>query len=68
MIVYCNDVRTEVPDEELTIEAFLVARYGASPKGVAVAINDSVVPRGEWQRHIIRDGDSILLVTAVQGG
>lgn len=38
------------------------------PEGVAVAVNDAVVPRGEWAGWPLREGDAVEIVTAVQGG
>ncbi|MGJ9423166.1 sulfur carrier protein ThiS [Aeromicrobium sp. CF3.5] len=38
------------------------------PRGVAVAVNDSVVPRGQWCTTSLRAGDHVEIVRAVQGG
>ncbi|ROS78995.1 sulfur carrier protein ThiS [Cellulomonas sp. PhB143] len=38
------------------------------PRGVAVAVNDAVVPHGEWRTTLLVDGDRLEIVTAVQGG
>lgn len=38
------------------------------PHGVAVAVNEEVVPRAEWPRWPLSDGDVVEVVTAVQGG
>lgn len=50
--------------------AMLVQEITGSPeqRGVAVARNGSVVPRTEWPRSNIEDGDEIEIVRAVQGG
>lgn len=37
-------------------------------RGVAVAVNDEVVPRREWPEQAINEGDRIEVVTAKQGG
>jgi sulfur carrier protein len=37
-------------------------------KGIAIAVNDTVVSRSRWQEHELRDGDHIEIVRAVQGG
>jgi sulfur carrier protein len=44
------------------------APAGAASAGVAVAVNDSVVPRGLWGSTSVRPGDRVEVVTAVQGG
>ena len=38
------------------------------PRGVAVAVNEEVVPRADWPRWPLADGDVVEVVTAVQGG
>jgi sulfur carrier protein len=37
-------------------------------RGIAVAVNGAVVPRGVWTSTTIRDGDAVEVLTAVQGG
>ena len=37
-------------------------------RGIAVAVNGTVVPRSAWQSTRIDDGASIEIVGAVQGG
>ncbi|WP_369371690.1 sulfur carrier protein ThiS [Promicromonospora sp. Populi] len=39
-----------------------------APRGVAVAINDAVLPRSAWASTTVRPGDRVEVVTAVQGG
>lgn len=39
-----------------------------APQGVAVAVDDAVVPRGLWAGTVVRPGDRVEVVTAVQGG
>ncbi|MET4225473.1 sulfur carrier protein ThiS [Oerskovia enterophila] len=46
----------------------LVGDTGDVPRGVAVAIDDAVLPRSTWSSTILRDGDRVEVVTAVQGG
>ncbi|MCP3978102.1 MAG: sulfur carrier protein ThiS [bacterium] len=42
--------------------------YGDRTRGVAVALNGSVVPRTTWSEVQLRDADEIEIVGAVQGG
>jgi sulfur carrier protein len=37
-------------------------------KGVAVAVNNSVVPRASWPTHLLAGGDRVLVIRAAQGG
>lgn len=38
------------------------------PRGVAAALNGSVVARGDWSATRLSGGDAVEIVTAVQGG
>lgn len=53
-------------DEQTTV-AQLVERMGFPEKGIAVAVDWSVLPRGEWETPLC-DGAQVEVVTAVQGG
>ncbi|WP_411105971.1 sulfur carrier protein ThiS [Streptomyces sp. cmx-4-9] len=46
----------------------VVATLTAAPSGVAAALNETVVPRGQWPATPVGEGDRIEVLTAVQGG
>ncbi|WP_406449228.1 sulfur carrier protein ThiS [Streptomyces sp. NBC_00876] len=50
-----------------TLDA-LVATLTGAPSGVAAALNETVVPRGQWSAAALTDGDRVEVLTAVQGG
>jgi sulfur carrier protein len=54
-------------EDELGL-AELVGRISDRGSGIAVALNGEVVPRGSWPATVVRAGDRIDVVTAVQGG
>jgi sulfur carrier protein len=37
-------------------------------RGVAVALDGEVVPRGQWEQTEVREGSHVEVVAAVQGG
>lgn len=39
-----------------------------SPRGIAVAVNNSVIPKAEWQNKILNENDKITIIKATQGG
>ncbi|MCQ9134818.1 MULTISPECIES: sulfur carrier protein ThiS [Streptomyces] len=39
-----------------------------APSGVAAALNETVVPRGQWPSTALCEGDRVEVLTAVQGG
>jgi sulfur carrier protein len=56
-------------DEGATV-ATVVAALGAerSRRGVAVAVEAEVVPRAQWERRELREGERVEVLTAIQGG
>ena len=40
----------------------------AERRGVAIAINDTVIPRSHWIERELNDGESLLVIQATQGG
>ena len=40
----------------------------ATTRGIAVAVNDEVVPRTAWPDTVLAEADRVEVLTAVQGG
>lgn len=40
----------------------------SSINGIALAVNEKVVPKNEWENHPLNDNDKILIIKATQGG
>jgi sulfur carrier protein len=64
--IVLNGEPSELP-AGATVEA-AVRELGANDRGVAVAIDGEVVPRGEWASTEVRDGQQVEVLRAVQGG
>jgi thiazole synthase len=47
-----------------------VNKAGPAPetRGLAVALEGEVVPRGDWERTALREGQAVEVVAAIQGG
>ncbi|AMO63421.1 thiamine biosynthesis protein ThiS [Mycolicibacterium phlei] len=65
MRVIVNNEAVEV-DSQITVAA-LLERMGFPEKGIAVAVDWSVLPKSEWDTALA-DGARVEVVTAVQGG
>ncbi len=46
----------------------LVVELGLETSGMALALNGAVVKRVEWAQAAVKEGDSVVVVTAVYGG
>lgn len=55
--------------DDATVEVLVGALNGApGGRGVAVAVDGEVVPRGAWGRTPLQEGARVEIVAAVQGG
>lgn len=56
-------------DAETTLGALLKSLgITSDSKGVAVAVNEKVVPKRKWESTGLAAGDTIEIIHAVQGG
>jgi sulfur carrier protein len=51
-----------------TTVAGLITSVTGSARGSAAVIDGEVVPRSAWSEVALREGQSVELITAVQGG
>jgi thiamine biosynthesis protein ThiS len=66
MNITVNADRREVPDA--TTMASLLEQMDLHPKRVAVERNRKLVPRADYDRTALAEGDQIEIVTLVGGG
>jgi sulfur carrier protein len=66
--IVINGEETEVNPDRLTIQKILVDKGYSNTPGLAVAINEYVIPKSEWDTTSPNPNDKILIIKAVQGG
>lgn len=54
-------------EEGATVDA-AVAAGAPRTSGIAVAVNDEVVPQQAWSSTVLAPGDRVEIVVAMQGG
>jgi sulfur carrier protein len=60
---------SRVVSEDTTVASVVESERGApAARGVAVAVDGEVVPRGSWASTALREGTRVEIVVAVQGG
>ena len=52
----------------LHIQDMLDIEIPQKQNGIAVAINNTVIPKSNWNSHLLTDSDTILIISATQGG
>lgn len=53
---------------QLSVQELLDLEFPDRQKGLALAINNAVVPKTEWGKTHVSEQDQILIITATQGG
>jgi sulfur carrier protein len=66
-VITLNGERREL-GEPANLAAAVRAAGAPDGRGVAVAIDGEVVPRGDWATTEVRDGQQVEVLHAVQGG
>lgn len=67
MTVFVNDEILEFPDTPTLIKIFEIQQI-TEMRGLAVAINEEVIPRVLWAETLLQNNDRLMLIRATQGG
>lgn len=54
--------------DSVTLETFLEQNNLTNQGGVAVALNEVVIQKKEWNSKQLQQNDTIIIITATQGG
>lgn len=65
-------MKLKVNDQEVESGATTLSLFSLEQNlpatGIAVAVNNRMVPRTEWDSYTLNEGDCILIIKAVCGG
>ncbi len=70
MTIFINDVATEIPTTTRTLTDVLknILNISKDKKGIAIAVNEEVIPKNQWDQFTIKENDRLLVIIAAQGG
>ena len=68
MRIRINGIDSELPADQVVVDVVAATTGLAQPRGVAVAVNGTVVRRAEWASTTLSDGDRVEVLIATQGG
>ncbi len=65
-------MRISINNEEHVTDAVTIAALAEElqlpERGVALAVNNSIVPRATWADRVVNEGDSVTIIKAAFGG
>ncbi|WP_291871568.1 sulfur carrier protein ThiS [Maribacter sp.] len=64
--IYVNESPIEVQKNSTILQ--LLQQLKSPIQGVAVAIDDTVVPNASWESYVLNTNNKILIIQAAQGG
>ncbi len=67
MNIFVNNKKRAI-NENLTIRLLLEEMQLSQKSGIAVALNQKVIPRDKWNQTVLEESDNVLLIKASQGG
>ena len=63
-----NNQTKQFAIDSLTVQALLDLEIPEKQNGIALAINNTVIPKSDWNTHFLNPTDDILIISATQGG
>lgn len=61
-----NQVKTELPQNSTIL--YLLQHKKIDTTGIAVALNQNIVPKQKWDNTVLQHNDKVLIIHASQGG
>jgi sulfur carrier protein len=66
-MIYINDKAYSF-DQAVSLSDLFLSLQMEPGKGIAVALNNKVIPRTEWNKCLVNENDKLILIKATQGG
>ena len=51
-----------------TVQQLLTIVLSTPAKGIAVAVNQAIIAKSNWDNHLFNPGDHVIIIKATQGG
>ena len=68
MKVFLNDEEKILDGSSFNITVFLSEVGFGSTNGIALAVNEEIIPKTSWEAYTLNENDRVLIITATQGG
>ncbi|EHQ42245.1 MULTISPECIES: sulfur carrier protein ThiS [Myroides] len=68
MELHINNQKFHFEQLQISIQTMLDLHGTTQQKGIAVAVNATVIAKADWSTYLLSEADDILIITATQGG
>ncbi len=66
MTININNQQQKILENSTLLE--LIQQQEISVQGIAIAINNVVIPKQQWEAVYVKEHDNIIIIHATQGG
>lgn len=66
MKVQVNNKEVKITDASTIIQ--LTEQLELPSQGIAIAVNNKMIPRTEWNEFVLRESDNLVIIKAACGG
>ncbi len=67
MKIFLNNSEESI-HHKASLEDLLKKNSLQDKKGIAVALNDCVISKNQWQNTVLNENDKVLVISATRGG
>ncbi len=67
MKIFFNS-REEIYEPNTNLKFILIQKDIFDKKGIAVAVNETIIPKDKWETTDLNQNDKIIVITAARGG
>ncbi len=67
MNIKLNNKETVI-SEKTTVKELLANNNIKNHNGIAIAINNIVISKKNWDNHFLKNGDKVVVIEAISGG
>jgi sulfur carrier protein len=68
MKVFINGDEKSINKAEILSSVIYNYLQSKEPRGIAVAVNENIIRKDDWEKTVLHELDRIEIVTAMQGG
>lgn len=68
MRISVNNNVVELAGEQPTLANLMQRLQFGDKKGIAVAIQDQIIPKSTWPNYTLQENDKVTIIQATQGG
>lgn len=55
-------------NQSCSIQDLITVVLNKPTVGIALAVNQAIIPKANWEKHLLHPGDQVIIIKATPGG